>query len=372
MPEIMHRQFLVALLLLAIVAGGAPAADKRKKKKNKDEELPTQTLPALQEPPLAIAAETGRLVFHTSPLSAKGLLSQQVRDALKALIRDNHGATIVKLRAFVAGTGDVRRVQTIVSEIFTDRRATVPALSTVQAGGLPLEGAQVVLESVAVDKRTVNPNGLAFISGQSASSVDGAIGKVLKTIRSLDIGAGRVVKATCLFSSLDNHVEARAQLQAAFPSAALNLVQMQRLPVKPPVECEAVAALEKPATAPVRFVKPAEDGAFEDSSQVALIATPRIVISGLQLGFGTQDADVRLAFERLRKSIESQHANLKDVAVTQIYPMSEEIADRVRKLQFELWDRSRPPATTVLPMEGLPSLDASFGIEVIAAAHDRS
>lgn len=363
----MHGQSLAALLLLALLAGGAPAADKKKKKNNKDEELPTQTLPVLQEPPLAITADTGRLIFRTSPLSAKGLLSQQARDALKALIRDNRGAAIVKLRAFVAGTGDVRRVQTIVSEVFSDKHATVPALSTVQAGALPMEGAQVVLESMAVEKRTVNPNGLAFISGQPASSVDGSIEKVLTAVRALEADATHVVKATCLFSSLDNHAEARGRLQAAFPSAALNLVQMQRLPVKPAVECEAIAALQKPATEPVRFVKPEGDGASQDYSQVALIATPRIVISGLQLGFGTQDSDVRLAFERLRKAMESQHADLKDVAVTQIYPMSDDIAARVRKLQFELWDRARPPATTVLPMEGLPSLDASFGIEVIAA-----
>ena len=59
-------------------------------------------MPVLKDPPGAVFAETDRLVFHVSPLSNKGLLSQQVRDALKALLRDTHGATIVKLRAFVA------------------------------------------------------------------------------------------------------------------------------------------------------------------------------------------------------------------------------------------------------------------------------
>ena len=36
-------------------------------------------------PPATVTAETSRLVFQVSPLSTKGLLSQQVRDALKAL-----------------------------------------------------------------------------------------------------------------------------------------------------------------------------------------------------------------------------------------------------------------------------------------------
>ena len=105
-----------------------------------------------------------------SPLSTKGLLSQQVRDALKALHRTVGGSSIVKLRAFVAGSGDMRRVQAIVSETFTDRRLSLPALSVVQVGGLPLEGAQVVLESVSVAKKESNPHGLIYISGQAASA----------------------------------------------------------------------------------------------------------------------------------------------------------------------------------------------------------
>ena len=359
----MRWQFSIALAL-AVSLGITTAADKKKKKK--DEEPPTQTLPLLQDPPLAITAEPARFVFHTAPLSAKGLLSQQVRDALKALMRDNRGATIVKLRAFVAGTGDVRRVQTIVSEMFSEKHAPLPALSTIQAGALPMEGAQVVIESVGVEKKVVNRNGVAFISGQPGSTVDASIENILAIALGLGDTGEHVLKVTCLFSSLDNHAEARSRLQTAFPNAALNLVQMQRLPVKPPVECEAVAALQRPFGESVSLIKP-QAGA-QDYSQVALIASPRVVISGIQLGFGSQDADVRLAFDRLRKAMESQHADLKDVVVTQVYPMSDDIAARVRKLQFELWDRARPPATTVLPMEGLPSLDASFGIEVIAAA----
>ena len=47
--------------------------------------------------PASLTAETSRLVFHVSPLSGKGLLSQQVRDALKALLKSTGGATIVDL-----------------------------------------------------------------------------------------------------------------------------------------------------------------------------------------------------------------------------------------------------------------------------------
>ena len=74
-------------------------------------------------------AETGKLAFDLSPLSAKGLLTQQVHDALKALDRANGGAAFVKLRAFVAGTGDMRRVATIVSEELSRKKTPLPAVT---------------------------------------------------------------------------------------------------------------------------------------------------------------------------------------------------------------------------------------------------
>ena len=112
---------------------------------------------------------------------------------------------------------------------------------------------------------------------------------------------------------------------------------------------------------PAGLAKPA------DYSQVALVGPGKLVITGTQLGFGTADADVRLAFERLGKALESNQANFKDVVYARMYPVSYEVGDRLRALRFEFFDKSRPPASTLLPFESLPSLDASFGVEVIAA-----
>ena len=137
-------------------------------KKKKEEE--TQVLQLPKDPPSAITVETRRLVFHVTPLSAKGLLSQQTRDALKWLLHSTNGAAVVKLRAFVAGSGDLRRVRELVAETFTEHRLALPVLSVVQVGALPLEAAQVVLEATAVAKKDVNQYGLVYISGQGASS----------------------------------------------------------------------------------------------------------------------------------------------------------------------------------------------------------
>src|SRR5580704_12377048 len=162
--------------------GYVPVVAPDTKKKEKDE---TQTLPPPKVLPIAVVADTDRISFQVSPLSSKGLFTPQTREALKGLLRSSHG-TIVKVRAFVAGSGNMRRVGELVGEAFTDKRAALPALSVVQVGALPLEGAQVVIETTEMDKKSVNPNGVAFVSGQAATSVAKSLDQVKSALR----GAG--------------------------------------------------------------------------------------------------------------------------------------------------------------------------------------
>ena len=357
------RRWLAGSLALVIVSGAAGAS---KKKKKQDEEPITQTLPLLQDPPATVTAEVERLGFRVAPLSPKGLLSQQVRDGLKALMRDARGASIVKIRAFVAGTGDMRRVQTILSETFGEKRLPIPALSTIQGGALPGEGVQVALESIEVNKRAVNPNGLAFLSGQPAPSIEKSMEQLNVALRGLSIGNDKMLQVTCFLSALEDHANFRKAVAEAFPAAAMNFVQMQRLPVQTAVECEGVAALSSPPGERVKVANPAGLPSSPNYSQTALVGPGRVVISGTQMGFGTREADIRLAFDRLGKSLEAAQVGYKDVVFTRVYPVSEAATERFRSVRFNYLDKARPPASTLLPFEGLPSLDASFALEVIA------
>ncbi len=61
-------------------------------------------------------------------------------------------------------------------------------------------------------------------------------------------------------------------------------------------------------------------------------------------------------------------ASLKTTIFLNIYPLSPQLAEMVRKVRFEFLDQARPPAATMLPFEGLPSMDASFGLEAVAVA----
>ena len=258
------RKPAVLVLILFALSAILPIESSAQRKKGKDEkEEITQTLELPKDPPTTIQADTNRIFFDVSPLTPKGLLSQQVRDALKALQRTGRRGVIVKLRAFVAGSGDMRRVQTIVSESFTERRLPLPVLSVVQVGALPMEGAQVVIEATGVAKKTENPHGIAFISGQVAASDEmlldvaslarKSIAGVADAVKATGAQSEDVLRATCFLSSLQDVNAVRQIAAAQFPQAEWNFVQILRAPEKAIGECEAVAAFRKAlreATAP--------------------------------------------------------------------------------------------------------------------------
>jgi enamine deaminase RidA (YjgF/YER057c/UK114 family) len=325
---------LALSLIFAALAVGTIGAQRK--------EPPSQTLPVLKDPPAAVVADTARLTFHVSPLSAKGLLTQQTRDALQALLRANHGAPMVKLRAFVAGTGDARRVQAIVSEIFTDKKQPLPALSTIQVGALPLEGAQIAIESVSEDKKSQNPNGLVFFPAQHAEDAPAALERLEAAARNANVAAADMLRVTCFLGSRDDAEPARLAASRLFPSAALDFVQRLRASAGSSADCEAVG-------------RRGNGGAN----------TPKLIFTGAQMAFGDRDSDLRLAFERLEKTLNSLGAGDSDVIFSNLYLLGYS----VRRAIEERLPPLRNPASTLI-VEGLPSPDASMAIEVVVAVHN--
>ena len=376
----MTARKLISCFVAAALIAALPADGQRKKK---DEET-TQTLEVLPDPPQTIKVETSRIVFYVSPPTTKGLLSQQVRDSIKALWKAAKGANIVKIRALVAGTGDMRRVQAIVSEMFSEKRLPLPTLSVVQVGLLPLDGAQVILEATAIAKKPVNPHGLAFISGQGASApldtdkptmpvaalAAKSIAGLRTALEAIKLTPADTLRVSCFTSSLDDYAEVSRLLFTEFPKAAMTLVQVQRAPATAIVECEAVARLKAPVGAPLQLINPPGLTPSPNFSQIALVGAQRVVLTGSQMAFRYQDSDVRLAFERLKGSLDQAGGSIRDVAMSSIYPLTRAMADKVRAIRFEFYDSSKPPASTMLPFEGLPSLDASFAVDVVAIVPD--
>ena len=343
-------------------------------KKKKEEE--TQVLQLPKDPPSALTVETRRLVFHVTPLSSKGLLSQQTRDALKWLLHSTNGGTVVKLRAFVAGSGDLRRVHDLVSETFTEHRVPLPVLSVVQVGALPLEAAQVVMEATAVAKKDVNQYGLVYISGQGASSSEPldpvlplaqqSLARLATAVKAAGSEPGDVARVTCFLSSVAQYTEVRALFESSYAGAALNFVQVQRAPARAVAECEAVARLRWNTGTAMHMLNPEGLAQSPQLSQIVLIGAPQVIMTSSQEAFGFQDQDARLAFERLQKSLSQEGGSMQGVAFTSLYPLSSRISEQVRKIRGEFYDRARPPAGTMLPFQGLPSMDAGFAVDVVA------
>lgn len=359
----------MGLKLMALACGLALLAFPQKKK---DE---TQTLQLPRELPSAVEGDPRRLTFHVTPLSSKGLLSKQVRDALNALNHEAKGDPILKIRAFVAGSGDGRRVRDIVSEVFTDRKQPLPVLSLVQAGGLP-EGAQVVLEGIAEGKKEVNPHGLAMVSAQTESADDPTgpvaplVSKSLTAVRLAIKAAGSepadVVRIACFLSSLDEVAAARKLVESEYPKAAADLVQTQRSPARRLAACEAVARLRRDIGTRFETINPEGLAAEAGASQIALVASAKVVLTGTQVSFGFEEKDARLAFQRVEKALEQAGVSTRDVAFAHFYPLAAGIAAQVRQVRGEFFDPARPPASSLLRFEGLPSMNAGFAMDVVA------
>jgi enamine deaminase RidA (YjgF/YER057c/UK114 family) len=356
----MHNLKMAALAAFACGLLLIPAIAQKKKKEV------TQVLQLPKELPATTVGETRRLTFHVTPLSGKGLLSAQARDALKALTRETGSNPELRKRAFVAGSGDLRRVREIVSETFDDRKQPLPALSLVQAGGLPLEGAQVVLEAISAGKKEVNPNGLVFATAPvftAENPLDPPAPLAAKSLDQLKANlkaAGSenpdVLRVTCYLSSLENLDATRQLVAKDYPRAAVNFVQTQRSPSAAIGACEAVARLTWKTGKRLHFVPEGEPNA-------ALVSTPRLVFSGTQVSYGYQESDSRLAFERLQKSLDSAGVSKADTAFTQFYSLANPLSAQIRKLAPGFYGN---PAASILPIEGLPSMQAGFAVDVIA------
>ena len=293
--------FLAALLFAAgLVAKKKEAVEK------------TQVLALPVDPPMVAIGETSKLVFHVSPLSAKGLLSQQTRDALKAILKMNGGVPVIHVRAFVAGSGDLRRVPQLVSEVFREKKLPLPSVTVVQVGALPMEGAQVVVEAVSMGKKDVNPDGLAFLDA-----------------RPVDAMGAMPLRVTCFAASLEN----AATIAAKFPGAAVDVVQPQREMAGKETLCEAV-------------------------SRGGSVKAARLAFTGARVAFGADEKAASLAFQRIDKDL--SEAGAGEVVQTGVYALSKGTGELARKV--------RGVKGAVIPFEGVASIDGSFAIDAVAIA----
>lgn len=338
------RTLCFAICLVAL----SSAAQKRKY-----EEPKSQVVPLPRELPMVLAAETATLDFHVSPLLKSGGLAAQIRRSLSELIRDTHGETIVKLRAFVSGAGDARRVGTEVSSMFGEHKLPLPVLTVVGVGGLGDDAAKVVIEAVVATKKNVNPAGLAFFSGQTGRNLDESVERLRASATTAGVPPTNILQVSCLTARIEDGNAYRSRILGLFPQAAITTVQALRDPANESVTCEAIGKLQTaPSSGSLSLLK---------EERVALVNTPRLVFTGMQLTFGNFLDDARQAFSRLQHAASSVDAGDSPVAVD-AFSLDAVAASALRKTS------SITPSTfTVHTVEALPAIDASSGIEAVLA-----
>jgi enamine deaminase RidA (YjgF/YER057c/UK114 family) len=285
-------------------------------------------------------------------------LSAQIRQSLNDLIRDTRGETIIKLRAFVAGAGDARRVQAETVDLFTEHKLPLPVLSIVQVGALGDDAAKVVIEAVVATPRTLNPGGLAFVAGQHGASLEAALERLKHSVDAAKVVSDKVLTTTCFTSRIDSYDATRASVQRLFPNTAINVVQALRDPANDASMCEAVGQLAEGSSAgPVVWLT---------GARTSLVTSHQLVFTGLQLTFGSFLDDAHEAFLRLQRAASALQPVEVPVEVT-AFSLNAYAGSALRKTT------SFPPSTfTVQTVEGLSAIDASAGIEAVLAPNVRS
>jgi enamine deaminase RidA (YjgF/YER057c/UK114 family) len=308
-------------------------------KKKPQKEETTQTLALPVDPPPVATGETRRLVFQNIPLTGKGLLSQQTRDGLKAALHMASGP-VIHVRAFVAGSGDLRRVPQLVSEIFADKKVRLPSVSVVQVGALPLENAQIAIDIISVGKKEVNPDGLDFVATDTlVENTPGLPARPLldKAVENLagKIASRQAVSVTCFVSALQGAAEMTTALGAKFPGSATSVVQSQRAAYQTYAVCQAV----------VRGGSKAAELAF----------------SGTRVAPGGADSQSALTLQRLDRDLTEAGMSAGNLLFTNVYSLLPQAGDTVRKL--------RTGAMAVVPVESVASVQAAFAVDSIAAVN---
>jgi enamine deaminase RidA (YjgF/YER057c/UK114 family) len=224
-------------------------------------------------------------------------------------------------------------------------------LTILQVGALDDPAEQIVIEAVVDTHHVVNPNGLAFLFGQSGTSYKAALQRLRSSAESAGVTADRVVSSTCFTAQTESFSTAAAQMHSLFPKTAVNVVQAVRDPVDGSALCEAVAQL---SVSPLQVV-------VNTGKNVVLVNTPQLVFTGLQLSFGSYLDDAHEAFARLQRTARSIQQSETPVEVD-AFSLDRSAASALRRT-----NSLAPGVFSVQTVEGLSSIDATGGIEAILA-----
>jgi enamine deaminase RidA (YjgF/YER057c/UK114 family) len=106
-----------------------------------------------------------------------------------------------------------------------------------------------------------------------------------------------------------------------------------------------------------------------DRAHAVLVRHPRLIFTAAQMAFRDTNEDIRLAYERLGKTIEDLGASYDQVVASHIYALTNRVQALATDLRGDFVSPDARPARSIEVFEGLPSIDASMAVEIVAAGN---
>lgn len=170
---------------------------------------------------------------------------------------------------------------------------------------------------------------------------------------------------TCLMSGLEDLAAVRQLLEREYSNAAFSYVQLERKPTRTVIECEAVTRLRAALSESPRYLNPPGLPPSPNYTHLLLVNFPLLVMTSAQAAKGLDDSNAQAAFQALPGVLTKAGADIRRVVMSNLYPTSTAASELVRRTRFNFYERSHPPASTMMVYEGLPG-GGSFAVDVVA------
>jgi enamine deaminase RidA (YjgF/YER057c/UK114 family) len=317
----------------------------------------------------ALAGETRQLEFHVADPSSSGTLEHQIRAALEDLFSKSPRAVILKLRVFAIGPEDLATARLTIRNAFTTARRPLPVLSLVGVAALPEHGQRVVVESVTLGKRALNPFGLELLAGFASPRAEQTIDGLARVALESGVLMQDVMRVSCFYQSPEQADAARLAIAATFPAVESSFVLSIVSESKPTIECEAVARLNAPSSEDVRYFNLPGTEASPYFSRATRVSASKLIFTGTEMALGDSQQDAREPFERLKSAVERLGGKLADIVMSDNYWLTIAARDRNREVRGDFLGQTVPAASGVF-FASLASSRATQAIEFVVALPD--
>jgi len=265
---------------------------------------------------------------------------------------------------------------------------------------LPCPGALVAVDAVAtceakgevelfhrVDFRSSNVRladvsvapvgGIVFFSGQPdktqprSEAANSSLSALLEIAEQLDVDKNQILQIKVFIDDPLQAEEVLDVLDQNFPDQAIPPVIFVKWTASAPIEIEMIAHLpldDETPDEPLTFYTPPGVEASPKFSRVALVETDRLIfIGGLTAQeSGDGETQVRDVFSQLESILNEMGGDMTHLVKATYYVTDSDASDALGLLRPEYYDPARPPAASLVRVDGVAETDRTVTMDMIA------